>query len=122
MTGTQDSSGKYHCGTLAYTKMGLFALFGWLLWGDFVYNLMETVVPTVLPLKLKALGASNTLMSVIMTVLPSVLGMTVCPWVSFRSDRYRSHWGRRIPFILFTLPFLLNGLPCWRHSLVRRKP
>jgi MFS family permease len=26
--------------------------------------------------------------------------------VSFRSDRYRSKWGRRIPFIIFTLPFL----------------
>jgi Na+/melibiose symporter-like transporter len=96
----------YHCGPLSYTLRGLIVLFGWLLWGDFCFTLMETVGPSVLPLKLKALGVSNTLMSVIMSTLPGVLNMTVCPWVSFRSDRHRSRLGRRIPFILWTMPFL----------------
>ena len=100
----------YHCGPLVYTKRGLGVLFAWLLWGDFCFTLMESVGPTILPLKLKALGASDMLMSVIMTVLPSVLGMTVGPWVSVRSDRYRSRWGRRIPFILWTMPFLTLSL------------
>jgi MFS family permease len=36
--------------------------------------------------------------------------MTVCPWISFKSDRYRSKWGRRIPFILGSLPFLCISL------------
>ena len=27
-----------------------------------------------------------------------------------KSDRYRSQWGRRIPFILFTIPFLTLSL------------
>jgi maltose/moltooligosaccharide transporter len=93
-------------GTLSYTKAGLTALFAWLLWGDFVFTIMEAVVPTVLPLKLESLGASSTLMSVIMTTLPAILNMTVCPWVSFKSDRHRGRWGRRIPFIVWTMPFL----------------
>ena len=96
----------YHCGTLTYTKAGLVMLFGWLLWGDFCFTVMEQVVPSILPIKLKLLGAPNWVIGAILTTGPGILNMTVCPWVSFKSDRYRSKWGRRIPFILFTLPFL----------------
>jgi MFS family permease len=100
----------YHCGTLTYTKMGLFALFAWLLWGDFCFTMMESVVPSILPLKLKGLGCSNWLMGLIMTTAPGILNMTVCPYISFKSDRYRSKWGRRIPFIIWTMPFLCCSL------------
>ncbi|MFA5863930.1 MAG: hypothetical protein WC975_04500 [Phycisphaerae bacterium] len=96
----------YHVGTLNYTMKGLIVLFAWMLWGDFCFSLMETVVPSILPIKLKALGAPNTIMALIMTTLPGILNTTICPWVSFWSDRYRSRWGRRIPFIITTLPFL----------------
>jgi maltose/moltooligosaccharide transporter len=96
----------YRCGTLSYTKKGLVALFVWLLWGDFCFIMMETVAPSIIPLQLKALGVSNTMMGLVLTTLPAVLNMTVCPYVSFKSDRCRSRWGRRIPFILATLPFL----------------
>lgn len=104
-----DPSGSkiYHCGPLSYTWRGLMVLFAWLLWGDFVFTLMETAGPSVLPLKLKALGVSNTMMQVIMSTLPGILNMTVCPWVSYKSDRHRGRWGRRIPFILWTMPFLV---------------
>lgn len=100
----------YHCGPLTYTKAGLTVLFAWLLWGDFCFTLMESVVPNILPLKLKDLGASNTTMAVILSVLPGILNMTVCPYVSSASDRYRSRWGRRIPYILWTMPFLVLSL------------
>ena len=96
----------WQCGTLTYGKVGLAMLFGWLLWGDFCFTLMEQVVPSILPLKLKALGAPNWLMGVILTTGPGILNMTICPWVSFKSDRFRSKWGRRIPFIILTMPFL----------------
>lgn len=100
----------YTCGTLTYTRLGLIALFGWLLWGNFCFQIMEAVVPSVLPLKLKALGCSNSLMGLILTTAPGILNMTICPYVSFRSDRYRGRWGRRIPFILGTMPFLAASL------------
>jgi len=102
----EKSEIHYHCGTLTYTKVGLVMLFGWLLWGDFCFTVMEQVVPSILPIKLKLLGAPNWVIGAILTTGPGILNMTVCPWVSFRSDRYRSRWGRRIPFILWTLPFL----------------
>ncbi|MEI6339222.1 MAG: MFS transporter [Verrucomicrobiota bacterium] len=104
------SSKQYHVGSLSYTRRGLLVLFGWLLWGDFCFTLMEAVVPSILPLKLKALGAPNWVMAVILTTLPGILNMTVCPWVSFKSDRHRSKWGRRIPFILGTIPMLCLSL------------
>lgn len=105
-----ETKTTYHCGTLTYTKLGLFGIFAWLLWGDFCYTLMETVVPSILPLKLKALGAPNWVMAAILMVIPNVFNMTICPYVSFKSDRYRSKWGRRIPFIVATMPFLCLSL------------
>ena len=99
-------SKTYQCGSLSYSLRGLLVLFGWLLWGDFCFTLMESVVPSILPLRLKALGAPNWVMALILSTLPGMLNMTICPWVSFKSDRHRGRWGRRIPFILWTLPFI----------------
>ncbi len=107
---TGDAPTTYRCGTLTYTRAGLAALFAWLLWGDFCYTIMETVVPSVLPLKLKALDCPNWMMGMILTTIPGVLGIAVGPWVSFTSDRHRGRWGRRIPFIVWTLPFLCASL------------
>ena len=59
----------YNCGTLTYTKIGLFAIFAWMLWGDFCFTLMEAVVPSILPLKLKSLGCSNWLMGLILGMI-----------------------------------------------------
>ena len=100
----------YVCGTLTYTKIGLFNLFTWILWGDFCLCLMEMVIPAILPLKLKDLGCPNWMMGFILSTIPSIMGMAIGPYVSFKSDRCRSRWGRRIPFMLFTLPFLCISL------------
>lgn len=100
------SDDRYRVGTLQYTRAGLFTLFGWVLWGDFCLTLMETVLPSILPIRLKDLGASNLVLSLIVTTVPSVLNMAMNPIVSFRSDRFRSRWGRRIPFLLAATPFL----------------
>ncbi len=107
------------CGTLQYTRHTVTLLFAWLLWGDFCFTLMESVVPSIAPLKLQKLGASSSLLSLILTTLPAILNLTVCPWVSFKSDRHRSRWGRRIPFILSTMPFLCISLILigWSESL-----
>ncbi len=98
------------CGNLIYTRRGLLVIFAWLLWGDFCFTLMEAVVPSILPLKLKELSSPNWTIGLILSTLPGVFNTTICPWVSFKSDRYRSRWGRRIPFILATMPFLAVSL------------
>ncbi len=100
----------YHAGTLAYTKPALAILFFWLLWGDFCYTVMESVTNPIMQLKFKALEASNTEIGLILGTIPGIVYCTLNPIISFKSDRYRSRWGRRIPFILFSLPFIVMAL------------
>jgi Na+/melibiose symporter-like transporter len=101
-----EGLGHYRAGTLTYTRMGLITLFLWLLWGDFCFTLMEAVIPSVLPLKLKSLAAPNWLLGLFITTIPSTMNFMINPIVSFKSDRYRSKWGRRIPFLFFATPML----------------
>jgi len=97
----------YRVGSLSYTRPKLAVLLFWLLWGDFCYVLMEAVTPSIMPLQLTALGASNTVMSLVLSTIPWTMGLILNPVISFKSDRFRSRWGRRIPFIAVTLPFLV---------------
>jgi Na+/melibiose symporter-like transporter len=94
----------YEAGTLRYTTAGIVILFVWLLWGDFSLYLMQAVIPNVLPLQLKALGASGSLTTALLTVVPGVIGIVWNPVISTWSDRCRSRWGRRIPFMLAGTP------------------
>lgn len=103
----EQEKGLYHVGTLTYTRRQLAAVLFWLLWGDVCYMLMESVVPSILPVRLEQLGASNTAVGWILTTIPMLINSIANPIISFKSDRYRSKLGRRIPFILFTLPFLV---------------
>jgi MFS family permease len=98
----------FHVGTLTYTKAALFSLFIWLLWGDFCFMLMETAAPAVLQVNLNDMGAPNWVLGLILSTIPGILNMTVCPASSFYSDRFRSRWGRRIPFLFAaTIPLTL---------------
>lgn len=96
----------YTAGTLTYTKAKLAILFLFLLWGDFCFMLMETVVPTILPLKFNSIGISNWAIGLILCTIPYLMTAVINPIVSFRSDRFRSRWGRRIPFLLGATPFV----------------
>ena len=98
---------RFKVGTLSYTKAGLVTVFLYLLWGDFCFTLMETVVPSILPVKLGAIGAPNWVLGLILTTIPNLMNTVINPFVSFRSDRFRSRWGRRIPFLAGATPFLV---------------
>ncbi len=97
----------YRQGTLVYTAPGLILLVFWLLWGDFCANLMEAVIPNVVPLKLKSLGCSSTVISIFMTTLPGIIALFWNPIIASWSDRHRSRWGRRIPFMLGGTPAMV---------------
>jgi len=97
-------------GTLAYTKAGLIMMFFWMLWGDFCFRMMEAIFPNLMPLQLGSeggLGATTTAMGILMSTLPAALAFPLVPIISFKSDRFRSRWGRRIPFIVVTAPLLV---------------
>ena len=102
-----STPGIYRAGTLTYTRPALAILFFWLLWGDFCYTVMEAVTGPIMQLKFKSLEASNTEMGLILGTLPAIVYSLLNPVISFKSDRFRSRWGRRIPFIVFSLPFLV---------------
>lgn len=94
----------WQAGTLSYTTAGLVALFCWLLWGDFAASLKDRSVPAVVQLLLKKFEASDTIAGLLIGSLPAVFGLVVIPIVSYRSDRHRGRWGRRIPYLLFFTP------------------
>lgn len=115
-TATKANPDRLKTGTLSYTKFGLVTLFAWLLWGNFCFSLMGAVVPSVLPIKLNALKVPNWMIGLIMTTIPSLMNSVINPFVSFRSDRFRSRWGRRIPFLAVATPFLVLFLILLGHS------
>ena len=102
-----DGKTRYLCGTLSYTKWGLVNLFIWMLWGDFCYTMMEQLIPTLLPLLLKQNQASNLLIGLLVGSIPAFIDFFLCPIISTASDRTRSRWGRRIPYMIFTCPFVV---------------
>jgi MFS family permease len=103
-----DPAGKMTIGTLTYTKAGLVSIFAWLLWGDFVYTLHDHVIAKVIPLALKQYEAKMFIVGLLMTTIPGLLNMSTNPIISTISDRTRTRWGRRIPYLAFTAP--INGV------------
>lgn len=96
---------RYTCEGLTYTLPQLWWTIFLILLGFFCYTLALAFVPSIMPLKLNALGANSKTIAFIMTTIGQVFNITICPMVSFQSDRYRSkRWGRRVPFILYTMP------------------
>lgn len=106
MTDIHDPA-RFRVGTLIYTPASLVALFAWLLWGDFVFTLMEAVMPSLLPLLLRDNGASNQAVAFIVSSIYMVVNSIANPIISYKSDRFRSRWGRRRPFILATTPLVV---------------
>ena len=91
-------------GTLTYTTAGLVVLFCWLLWGDFAWSMKERSVSQVLQVLLKNFKASDTFAGVLMGSLPALIGLFLVPVISYRSDRHRGRWGRRLPYLFITTP------------------
>lgn len=97
---------RFKLGTLSYTKLGLITLFLYLLWGDFCFTMIEIVVPSIIPLELNTYGAPNWMLGLVVTTIPNIMAAVLNPIISVKSDRFRSRWGRRIPFLFLATPFV----------------
>lgn len=97
-------------GTLTYSTGGLIILFAWLLWGDFAWSMRDRSIPAIMQLLFKKYGASDMLTGLLIGSLPAVFIMTLCPIISYQSDRLRSRWGRRIPFLMAPVPFVVLAI------------
>jgi MFS family permease len=100
----------WQVGSLTYTAGGLAVVFCWLLWGDFAWAMRDRAVPQVMQLLFKKFGASDMVTGLIFTSLPAALGIIVGPIVSYKSDRLRTRWGRRIPFLIVPVPFMVLSM------------
>ncbi len=101
---------KWTVGTLRYTTGGLITLFGWLLWGDFAWQMRDRAVPLVMQLLFKKYGASDMLVGVLFSSLPLTIGLLAGPFISYLSDRHRGPRGRRIPYLFVTTPFIVASI------------
>ena len=101
---SSESAKIWRVGTLTYGVAGLVVLFAWLVGGDFALSIRDRGVGSVFQLVLQRYGASDTFTSVLIGSVPAAIALFVSPIVSFKSDRHRGNWGRRIPFLLFSIP------------------
>ncbi len=107
-----NASGRkvWQAGTLTYTLGAVVGLFFLLLAGDFVWSLRERSVNVITQILLKKHGASDFLVGLYLVTLPGILGLFISPVVSYRSDRHRGRWGRRIPYLFFSTPVAFIGM------------
>ena len=84
------------CGTLVYTKFKLALVFLYLMIAGFCYSISLTMPARLLPIQMESLSISDSEKYLILATIGGILNMTVCPYISFKSDRYRSRFGRRI--------------------------
>lgn len=100
----------YTTENLSYTKGGLLVLSFWLLWGDFAFNFFESVFGRFLPLFLKDLEASNTLIGVMGGSFAGLVNILFLPGISRWSDELRTKIGRRIPLLYVITPLTVGAV------------
>ena len=97
---------EFNVGSIKYTGFGLLMVCMWLLWGDFIHALLDGSVFQILPLQLKDLGAKDITVQMLTKTFAYAVAFLLAPAVSFRSDRTRTRWGRRIPYLMWSTPFV----------------
>ena len=99
---------KFSVGTITYDKRGLWLVFFWLMWNDFSITLLEQVT-SLTGILMRDRGASYTLMATFGTA-GGLLGMWINPFFSTWSDRLRTRFGRRRPFLIIATPLFAASL------------
>ena len=113
MNGTGvNSEGKkiWSVNGLVYTLGGLVALFALMTVCDFTWAMKDRSVGMITKLMLKKFGASDALNGLLIVSVPSLMGLVISPIISYRSDRHRGRLGRRVPYLLCTLPIVVAGM------------
>ena len=111
---------------LGYTGFGLLMLFCWLLWFDFCWSIMETVLGPILQFRMaNELNCDPSLYTWFTVTIPGIINFFLNPIISIKSDRHRGKRGRRIPFLLLGAPLVCgclalmgfsNDIAVWIHG------
>ena len=109
---TAAAPGKklWRVGTLSYTAGGLLMLCLCLLGGDFPWALKDRAVAPSATLLIRQIGVSELVYGLVIIGFPNFTNLFLSPAICYISDRHRGRWGRRIPFLMFTTPFIVLGL------------
>jgi len=103
---------RWQAGTLRYGAWGLAALTGWLLVGELGIAVRERWAGPIGLVVLRHVGASATTTALLLSTVPALIGLLVVPAIGLRSDRCRSRWGRRRPFLLVSAPLGALAMLC----------
>ena len=106
----RPSAKTWSVGTLNYTVGGLFLLMLLLLGGDFAWSMRERSVQPLFQILLRKYEASDFLTSLLIGSIPACITVLVWPVISVWSDRARTRWGRRIPFLFVPTPFIFAAM------------
>jgi len=87
-------------------SIGLPALFFFFLLGDLAWSLKERALPDLFKFQLREFSQDTVLLNVLFGALPSAIAMFIGPVVGAWSDRTRTGFGRRIPFLLVCAPLV----------------
>ncbi len=97
----------YTVGTLSYSLTGVIIVSFWLILGGSCFSMLAwMMVPTVLPLALEQFGTSGAVIGLVVGSIPAAMNFVMNPILSTMSDRTRTRWGRRIPFLIAATPFV----------------
>lgn len=107
---TQITETATKTSSIHYTQRGLFILFLWLLGGDFAFTFFESIFGRFIPIYLENLHASNTLIGILTGSVAGAVNIMFLPHISMASDRCRGRLGRRIPYILWSMPITVVSL------------
>jgi MFS family permease len=103
---TTPENRKLSVGSLAHTRQGLAMAIFWILLGAFAWALKgRTGQPTV-QILLSDFGESDDSSGILVGAFPGFLTLLFLPILGYLSDSFRSRWGRRIPFLAITIPFV----------------
>jgi maltose/moltooligosaccharide transporter len=134
---TRVTPGVLRVRNLTYNRKQLGWLFCWLLLADLAFMIVSQIEPSVLPILLKNAGASDHHVAWILGSLVQVTQLVLNPIYSTTSDRTRTRWGRRIPYLFIVTPLaslLLAATPyapevatwlqeqSWAAAVFRRVP
>lgn len=99
---------RFDVGTLRYSAAGLAWVVLWLLVAELGIAMRDRAL---IPISLEILhrhAATDHDVSLLLAGIPALLSLIVCPLIGPASDRCRSRWGRRRPFLFALAP--IGGL------------
>lgn len=102
----------WQAGTLHYGRWGLCALVGWLLVGALGIAVRERWAGPIGLVVLRDHGASDTAVALLLSTVPALISLLVVPVIGMHSDRSRSRWGRRRPYLMASAPLAAIAMLC----------